>query len=81
MLIELIKLLNNYLKELKVRYIVFWGIAFAVTAQVLDLNFVPYKNYRLLEEMFELLAALCLFTTIFRIKSLITSPPVIRIND
>ena len=73
--------LNNYLKELNVRYIIFLGVTFAMVAQVLDLNFLPYKNYRLLEEILELLSAICLFTTIFKIKSLSNSPTVNRAND
>ena len=62
--------LNIYLKELGVRYIIFLAIIFAAVAQVLDLNTFPHKNYLILEESLELLSALCLFATIFKIKSL-----------
>jgi uncharacterized membrane protein (GlpM family) len=73
--------LNMYLKELKIRYIVFSAIAFAMIAQILDLNIAPYKNYRFFEEILELLSAACLFITIFKIKSTITSLPANKGNN
>ena len=62
--------LNIYLKELGVRYIIFLAIIFAIVAQSLDLNIFPHKNYLILEESLELLSAICLFATVFKIKSL-----------
>ena len=62
--------LNIYLKGLGVRYVIFLAIIFAAVAQGLDLNIFPHKNYLILEESLELLSALCLFVTIFKIKSL-----------
>ena len=67
---EKIHHLNIHLKELGVRYIIFLAIIFAIVAQGLDLNIFPHKDYRILEETLELLSALCLFATIFKIKSI-----------
>ena len=62
--------LNNYLKTLKIRSIVAYAISFAVVAQALDLGIVVHENHRILEEILELLAALCLAASIIKIKSL-----------
>ena len=62
--------LNNYLKTLKIRLIVAYAISFATVAQVLDLGIVAHENHRILEEILELLAALCLAASILKIKSL-----------
>ena len=62
--------LNNYLKRLKIRLIVAYAISFAAIAQALDLGIVVNENHRILEEILELLAALCLAASILKIKSL-----------
>ena len=62
--------LNIYLKGLGVRYLMILAIIFGIIAQGLDLDLFPYKNHRILEETLELLSAICLFTTILKIKSL-----------
>ena len=62
--------LNIYLKKLKIRSIVAYAISFAVAAQALDLGIIAHENHRILEEILELLAALCLAASILKIKSL-----------
>ena len=62
--------LNNYLKMLKIRSTVAYAISFAAAAQALDLGIIAHENHRILEEILELLAALCLADAIFKIKSL-----------
>ena len=62
--------LNNYLKTLKIRSIVAYAISFALVAQALDLGIIVHENHRILEEILELLAALCLAASIIKIKSL-----------
>lgn len=62
--------INAYLKTLKIRPALAFAIVFAAAAQALDLGIIEHDNHRLLEEMLELLAALCLAAAIFKIKSL-----------
>ena len=62
--------LNTYLKTLKIRSIIIYSAALAAAAQAFDLDIITHENHRILEEMLELLAALCLAGTVFKLKSL-----------
>ncbi len=62
--------LNTYLKTLKIRSIIIYATAFAAAAQAFDLDLITHEKHQILEEMLELLAALCLASTIFKLKSL-----------
>ena len=67
--------LNTYLKTLRIRSIAIYAIAFAAAAQAFDLDMITHENHRILEEILELLAALCLAGTAFKLKSLNHSSP------
>ena len=62
--------LNNHLRMLTIRLIVAYAISFAAVAQALDLGIIVHDNHHILEEILELLAALCLAASILKIKSL-----------
>ena len=58
--------LNAYLKTLRIRSIAIYAAA----AQAFGLDTITHENHRILEEILELLAALRLPGTVFKLKSL-----------
>ena len=62
--------LNTYLKALRIRSITIYATAFAAAAQAFGLDMITHENHQILEEILELLAALCLAGTVFKLKSL-----------
>ena len=67
--------LNTYLKTLRIRSIAIYAIVFSAAAQAFDLDMITHENHRILEEILELLAALCLAGRAFKLKSLNHSSP------
>ena len=62
--------LNTYLKALRIRSITIYATALAAAAQAFGLDMITHENHQILEEILELLAALCLAGTVFKLESL-----------